>query len=212
MVSRHRSNTGCFKCRQRHKKCDEIKPTCSACIRIGTICRYPEPRTPEIEDTLGSGLQRSSLSGLLKNAENIQQATDPETLVPGFDDPAVLQGSATSVMRDITDKDIFAYLCVTGATILRYPTRLFPASSNVNTFRLGFPMARQIPTHLHALLSVAAAHRRHVQPHFQEHATKHQVLAVSGLREGLATATSQSAPPEWVCGTAAVLCMYEVSR
>ncbi|KLJ10836.1 hypothetical protein EMPG_09850 [Blastomyces silverae] len=37
-----RTRTGCFSCRRRKKKCDEVKPTCLACIRNQLDCSWPE--------------------------------------------------------------------------------------------------------------------------------------------------------------------------
>jgi len=36
-----RTKTGCFCCRKRKKKCDEIKPSCSGCTRNNLQCVYP---------------------------------------------------------------------------------------------------------------------------------------------------------------------------
>ena len=36
-----RSKTGCFTCRQRHKKCDEVQPICSGCVRNRLLCCWP---------------------------------------------------------------------------------------------------------------------------------------------------------------------------
>ncbi|EAS30171.3 uncharacterized protein CIMG_08917 [Coccidioides immitis RS] len=37
---KRRSRSGCTECRQRHRKCDERKPTCSGCLRSGRQCVY----------------------------------------------------------------------------------------------------------------------------------------------------------------------------
>ncbi|EGU84579.1 hypothetical protein FOXB_04896 [Fusarium oxysporum f. sp. conglutinans Fo5176] len=39
--ARLRTQTGCLKCRKRHKKCDEVKPQCKGCIRNGLECTWP---------------------------------------------------------------------------------------------------------------------------------------------------------------------------
>lgn len=44
MISRRvplRAKTGCQRCRQRKKKCDEKRPRCSACQRWGFLCIWP---------------------------------------------------------------------------------------------------------------------------------------------------------------------------
>lgn len=35
-----KSRNGCFTCKQRKKKCDEVKPVCGHCKRLGFICNY----------------------------------------------------------------------------------------------------------------------------------------------------------------------------
>ncbi|KAJ5122117.1 hypothetical protein N7448_003248 [Penicillium atrosanguineum] len=37
-----RSRQGCFSCRRRKKKCDEVKPICTACLRNSLGCTWPE--------------------------------------------------------------------------------------------------------------------------------------------------------------------------
>lgn len=39
-----RSRTGCLTCRARRKKCDEMKPVCDSCKRLGLICKSPWSR------------------------------------------------------------------------------------------------------------------------------------------------------------------------
>lgn len=38
-----RSRSGCFTCRLRRKKCDESKPSCKACNKLGVDCEYALP-------------------------------------------------------------------------------------------------------------------------------------------------------------------------
>ncbi|KAF2149829.1 hypothetical protein K461DRAFT_287613 [Myriangium duriaei CBS 260.36] len=38
-----RSRSGCFTCRLRRKKCDEVKPSCKACKHLGLVCDYKRP-------------------------------------------------------------------------------------------------------------------------------------------------------------------------
>ncbi|ANB11577.1 Uga3p [Sugiyamaella lignohabitans] len=38
-----RSRTGCLTCRKRKKRCDETRPKCGACVRLGLGCEYPIP-------------------------------------------------------------------------------------------------------------------------------------------------------------------------
>ncbi|KAH7309831.1 hypothetical protein B0I35DRAFT_440696 [Stachybotrys elegans] len=38
-----RSRTGCAACKKRHHKCDEKRPICSNCVKLGRICVYNPP-------------------------------------------------------------------------------------------------------------------------------------------------------------------------
>ncbi|KAI1391590.1 fungal-specific transcription factor domain-containing protein [Hypoxylon trugodes] len=49
-VSRSRSFTGCKTCRTRHAKCDEGKPECEVCKRVGITCEGYEPQLFWITD------------------------------------------------------------------------------------------------------------------------------------------------------------------
>lgn len=40
---RTRSRLGCLTCRRKKKKCDQGKPKCGLCLRVGTHCEWPEP-------------------------------------------------------------------------------------------------------------------------------------------------------------------------
>jgi len=42
-VAKKRVRTGCFNCRRKHKKCDEQKPICKACVQRNEICEWPAP-------------------------------------------------------------------------------------------------------------------------------------------------------------------------
>jgi hypothetical protein len=43
-----KSRRGCFTCKRRKVKCNETRPECSSCARIGLPCEYPDtrPRAP----------------------------------------------------------------------------------------------------------------------------------------------------------------------
>lgn len=52
MVRRFRTLSGCLTCRARRKKCDEIKPRCTLCSRLGICCAWgtaEEDHSPTIK-------------------------------------------------------------------------------------------------------------------------------------------------------------------
>lgn len=36
-----KSRLGCFNCKRRRVKCNELRPSCSPCHRLGLLCEYP---------------------------------------------------------------------------------------------------------------------------------------------------------------------------
>lgn len=38
-----KSRLGCFNCKRRRVKCNELRPACSPCCRLGLNCSYPTP-------------------------------------------------------------------------------------------------------------------------------------------------------------------------
>lgn len=170
--------------------------SCRQCARLNLTCYWHNGsnNTNILFDVAGTG--ETASTGNLK------------VHITGYDDPSVLQGSATSVIRTVDDKQTFQYLCEKGSTILRYPTQLLPARSTINPFTLGFQMARHHPTQVKAYLALGAAHRSQAQPDGHVVAVKHYSDVVSGLRSKLLS--NRSNPEEWMCAVAALLCMYEV--
>jgi hypothetical protein len=53
-----RSRQGCFSCRRRKKKCDEVKPICTACLRNSLGCTWPAS-SPEASVGIGSTRQQT---------------------------------------------------------------------------------------------------------------------------------------------------------
>lgn len=66
-----RNKTGCLNCRRRHVKCDEGKPACRACVKIGQNCVYP--RVPS--NTAPRRCASSSGSGETKGADEESGST-----------------------------------------------------------------------------------------------------------------------------------------
>ncbi|KAE9373348.1 hypothetical protein N431DRAFT_373734 [Stipitochalara longipes BDJ] len=57
-----RTATGCLCCRLRHKKCDEVKPTCGGCWRNSLICSWPEQGSSD-QNPMRSKWKQKLLSG-----------------------------------------------------------------------------------------------------------------------------------------------------
>lgn len=58
-----RSRTGCWICRIKHLKCDELRPSCNNCSRFGIQCDFAEIRP---EYVLDMNLRREKLNSIAK--------------------------------------------------------------------------------------------------------------------------------------------------
>ena len=45
-----RSKKGCWICRIKHLKCDEVRPSCGACVRFGLTCDYSPTKPDYVTD------------------------------------------------------------------------------------------------------------------------------------------------------------------
>lgn len=48
---RLKSRRGCWTCKRRKKKCDEVQPTCSACERLDLKCEWTSSQSEEDRDS-----------------------------------------------------------------------------------------------------------------------------------------------------------------
>ena len=68
---RLRTKTGCFRCRLRRKKCDEIRPRCAGCRRQDFACLYPEK--PEIDAEVHSRKTAQDCITLHRSSKSLQE-------------------------------------------------------------------------------------------------------------------------------------------
>ncbi|OWB85483.1 hypothetical protein B5S33_g4151 [[Candida] boidinii] len=64
-----RTKTGCFCCRKRKKKCDELKPICSGCSRNHLTCVYPTEESLKKKSTIPKK-KASKITKITKNNNN----------------------------------------------------------------------------------------------------------------------------------------------
>lgn len=67
-TKRTRSKAGCINCKKRKKKCDEIKPICTGCLKRGVTCHYKLTTFQEEEDD-STKIQTVNLNFLMDNDE-----------------------------------------------------------------------------------------------------------------------------------------------
>ncbi|KAK4160049.1 hypothetical protein QBC43DRAFT_293375 [Cladorrhinum sp. PSN259] len=61
-----KSRRGCFNCKKRKVKCQETRPECEGCLRIGLVCEYPE--TEKSRALILSSASSSSSSSIPSSA------------------------------------------------------------------------------------------------------------------------------------------------
>lgn len=57
-----KSRLGCFNCKRRRVKCNEVRPFCSPCCRLGLNCSYPTPAPSSTPSSSSSAFFSSSSS------------------------------------------------------------------------------------------------------------------------------------------------------
>lgn len=94
-----RTRTGCLCCRLRRKKCDEIKPTCSGCLRNEIICQWStslettQARVPHSNSAKSISTQSASTTSIVsvkppqseKTITSSSSCSQYKTLTPGMD-------------------------------------------------------------------------------------------------------------------------------
>ncbi|KAJ5575249.1 hypothetical protein N7450_009148 [Penicillium hetheringtonii] len=100
-----RSRLGCLSCRRRKKKCDEVKPTCTACLRNDLRCVWPDLNPSTRNLAAGSTLQqqRAPNATALVPASNAWALAPssahrnlPIATIPASPSPFVIPGSVLS--------------------------------------------------------------------------------------------------------------------
>lgn len=196
-----RSHKGCKRCRERRKKCDEDRPVCGACVRLKLPCSWPRTVNEHQEIAIrNTSLQQASQGSGLPG----------DVYLSSYDDPSILQGSATSVVQGIEHKQALQYICDVGAQLVRYPNRLFPGYSNLNSFRLGFQMASQSQPHIHALTAIGAGHLCKIHDKYRPVALENYGHAMRHLRNAVLICSKEQPPSEQACAVAALMSVYQV--
>jgi hypothetical protein len=92
-----RTRTGCMTCRQRKKKCDELKPRCVACNRNKLDCIWPLPSLPK-----GTFSGRMGKTGLAKalDCSSDGESSSHQTLSDLDEDSAYSKSSPSRHWRD----------------------------------------------------------------------------------------------------------------
>lgn len=94
-IKHRRTRNGCFTCRNRRVKCDEVRPTCERCRKGSRHCEFPPPVKPSKRKNRPSGSQAIARVTLPasedderrpKAVETIEDESEPNPSVTGASD------------------------------------------------------------------------------------------------------------------------------
>lgn len=71
-----RSRTGCSRCRTRHQKCDERRPSCGRCLDAGCLCVYSDKASGQTFNRHCSSTQTTSLINLPGTSSDVPAFVD----------------------------------------------------------------------------------------------------------------------------------------
>ncbi|PWY74201.1 hypothetical protein BO83DRAFT_27584 [Aspergillus eucalypticola CBS 122712] len=108
-----RSRNGCQSCRSRRTKCDERKPTCGTCARLGKICEYarpafkfkiatvgdPKPLTKQLATATASSVSSEETCPIPTKDQTL--AVRAAEYVPSIGSHSIIQS------LQMTDRDVF---------------------------------------------------------------------------------------------------------
>lgn len=222
-----RSKNGCLTCRSKRKKCDEVRPICTGCIRSNLECTWPTPDKSQAEEQLSSQIdgvlnvndpnQRlidtvATLSAGLMFSQGGTTAPLPIRVAPTYGNLAYLSDSSRPLYQQ--------YLDFTAEQLTRGP------SEDGNPFvNYLLPLAASNELVLDCVLAIGGAHLTVNDPTDRglEVATRgHYAKILAGLQKLLAYETNHLATG-MIDGTTStrssqillilqLLCFYEVSQ
>ncbi|KAH7120366.1 fungal-specific transcription factor domain-containing protein [Dactylonectria estremocensis] len=189
-----RSKSGCFTCRRRHKKCDEVRPECAGCVRNQLICHWPAPSpgtAPEQQDAASAGA-------------GSEQDTDADAcLVPVI----IRQPTALPpLFRNRRNSLLFEHFA--HVTSLQMASRVHPENAYLS---YNLRIAAGFDGLQHAILAISASHVLYINSESTDSSLDHYVVALRGLTHAITKWKSSSAMDRiLVVATSLALCQYEV--
>ncbi|KNG88491.1 hypothetical protein ANOM_003232 [Aspergillus nomiae NRRL 13137] len=143
--ARHlKSRNGCYTCKQRRVKCDEVRPVCGACSFRGESCSFPPPAPPTSVDSEDSRRSR--------NPRRVAPVPNPlqplEFYLPGSPEPS-LHGR----IINMADMNLLTkFMLQTSKKMSLHPRRMLIWQQVIPD------MAAQKEYLMHLLLALAGAH------------------------------------------------------
>lgn len=197
---RLRTKTGCFKCRERRKKCCERRPICRACERLQIDCVYPESSDP-------SSISPSASDGSLLIPLDDAEASPIESLAalsPQISTLCLFPG----VLKTARDWNIFQYCSTQYIKHLTSPE----ATSEFRDVSFVFAMGFNEPYVMHAALAPAALHASFAALIPKADAMIYTQSALQGLRQAIQTSTGTPGSVDTFLAASLFLGVFEVGQ
>ena len=195
-----RTKLGCFACRARKKKCDEVQPRCAGCRRNMLICEWPSAAHGGRESGRISAELVSTSMGLY--AERQSSLINPTAL------PTIQAGSERACALTIQSVNLLQhYLSETIALFSMSPLTSNPFATIL------LPLAYLDDLLMHGLLAFSGAHLSFKEPNNIEIAratTMHYGRLLKGLRLEIAALEEDDlAKKERILRILMIACHYE---
>ncbi|EXJ94756.1 hypothetical protein A1O1_03154 [Capronia coronata CBS 617.96] len=190
---RLRTKTGCFKCRERRKKCDERRPVCSACKRLDIDCVYRKSLTPS---SASPQVHRSSPTP--PTPPSSPSSDSVVTTRSAVTEIAIASPRFTSLwsrpegISTERDWNIFHYCSTKFYQLLTTPEATAEFRNVSAVLSAGF----DVPWVMHAALAPAALHASHAALIPKADAMAYTQSALQGLRQAVQNTKSQAASNE----------------
>ncbi|KAH9238395.1 hypothetical protein K456DRAFT_1827995, partial [Colletotrichum gloeosporioides 23] len=203
MPQHTRSRTGCLTCRDDGYKCDEAKPNCGRCVRLGKVCKGYGLRVrwkaADVSTIPSKVTKRRSpkSKGSTSSKKGASEPASPEqtgTVLPGF---AWSSSTAPSTETSLVQNPSYipSDISSTNRFLLHHwnsslASVVSMASGRQNPFLIHLtPMMLRSPALLFSISSMAAGHLAVLRKdeNLRTVASRHMLMAVSSLRESIQT-------------------------
>ncbi|KAK2760697.1 hypothetical protein FQN54_001932 [Arachnomyces sp. PD_36] len=153
-----KSRNGCFECKRRRVKCDEMKPSCLRCVLSLDKCFYPSPQRPATKaqnDKLpvpSSSSNRLSPSLSIPSYAERSPSFGPSTRSPPDFVHTNRYPDGTDASDGLSDTDLYHHYLQHTSRTLTHSRR------DRNALQIGMPtLALQSKTVFHSILAASAA-------------------------------------------------------
>ncbi|KAM7204489.1 adhesion and hyphal regulator 1 [Naviculisporaceae sp. PSN 640] len=131
-IKHRRTRSGCYTCRSRRVKCDEVRPICERCRKGKRECNYPEPTPAKGSSSLGS-----------RDSSGQSQQTSPDSSHGGDDDEDAGLESNLDPILDEEEDDLEPQSATTQTSMPLFSPRRTSTASSFGLQRISTGMRQE---------------------------------------------------------------------